>query len=272
MTSSRRQPLFLLVLPWAGAAIVLLAAVLGAFVTPYDPLAVNLDLKFQPPNAVHWMGTDYLGRDVLSRVIAGAHLALRSAALILVSSAVLGIVIGLISGYYGGVVDEIFMRLTDIFIAFPGLILAMAIAAALGPNLDNAMLAIAAVWWPPYARLIRAQVLTTRERDYITAARGLGANDLRILFLHILPNVIPPFVVQIASDVGPALVTTSSLSFIGMGAQPPTPEWGSMVSDGRQYLLDSWWMSTFPGAAIFVTVLVFNAVSESLRRALELKR
>jgi peptide/nickel transport system permease protein len=205
-------------------------------------------------------------------VIAGTSLALRSAAVILVSASVLGIVVGLISGFYGGVIDEIFMRLSDILIAFPGLVLAMAIAAALGPNLTNAMIAIAVVWWPPYARLVRGQVLSIREQDFVTAAHCLGTSNLSIIFRHILPNIIVPFIVQVTADVGPALVTTSSLSFIGMGAQPPTPEWGSMVSDGRKYLLDYWWMATFPGAAIFVTVLIFNGVGESLRKKLVLSR
>jgi len=231
-----------------------------------------LEAKFLPPRFTHWMGTDYLGRDMVSRVIAGTGLALRSAAVILVSASILGIIVGLISGFYGGVVDEIFMRLSDILIAFPGLVLAMAIAAALGPNLTNAMIAIAVVWWPPYARLVRGQVLSIREQDFVTAAHCLGTSNLSIIFRHIFPNIIVPFIVQVTADVGPALVTTSSLSFIGMGAQPPTPEWGSMVSDGRKYLLDYWWMASFPGAAIFVTVLIFNGVGESLRKKLVLSR
>jgi peptide/nickel transport system permease protein len=181
---------------------------------------------------------------------------------------VIGLSVGLVSGFYGGVVDEILMRISDVFIAFPGLVLALAIAAALGPNLINAMIAIALVWWPPYARLVRAQVLSLRQREYVEAAYSLGAGNRWILMKHILPNILSPLVVQITSDVGPALVTSSSLSFIGMGAQPPTPEWGSMVSQGRKYLLDYWWISTFPGAAIFVTVWVFNGVGESLRKAM----
>jgi peptide/nickel transport system permease protein len=258
--------------PLGLAAIVVVIALFGQFLAPYNPLAPDMDVKFQAPGAAHWMGTDYLGRDVASRVIVGTFLAVRSAAIILVSAAILGMAVGLVAGYYGGWIDEVFMRLSDVLIAFPGLVLAMAIAAALGPNLENAMLAIAAVWWPPYARLVRGQVLSIRERDYVTAARSLGASDLRILFGHLLPNVLVPFIVQLAADIGPAMVTTSSLSFIGMGAQPPTPEWGSMVSDGRKYLLDYWWMSTFPGAAIFSTVLIFNGVGESARKTMELGR
>ena len=256
-----------------GLAITLVGvAIFGRWLTPYNPIGLDMDSRFLPPNFTHWMGTDYLGRDMVSRVIAGTGLALRSAAVILVSASVLGIIVGLISGYYGGLVDEIFMRLSDILIAFPGLVLAMAIAAALGPNLTNAMIAIAVVWWPPYARLVRGQVLSIREQDFITAAHSLGTSNLSIIFRHIFPNVIMPFIIQVTADVGPALVTTSSLSFIGMGAQPPTPEWGSMVSEGRKYLLDYWWMATFPGAAIFVTVLIFNGVGESLRKKLEFSR
>ena len=255
-------------LPIAFAAALLALAVFGRWLTPHNPLGINMDIKFMPPGLQHWMGTDNLGRDVFSRVLAGAGLALRSAGVILISASIVGVCVGLISGYYGGLVDEIFMRLSDILIAFPGLVLAMAIAAALGPNLTHAMIAIAVVWWPPYARLVRGQVLSIRQQDFITAARCLGTSNREIIFRHIFPNVIVPFIIQVTADVGPALVTTSSLSFIGMGAQPPMPEWGSMVSDGRKYLLDFWWMAMFPGAAIFVAVLIFNGVGESLRKLL----
>ena len=250
----------------AGALVLL--ALTGDRLAPHDPLEVATAIKFQPPSAAHWMGTDNLGRDVASRVIAGTRLALSGCAVILLSATVFGAAVGLAAGYFGGVVDEVFMRLTDIFIAFPGLVLALAIAAALGPNLINAMIAIAAVWWPSYARLVRGQVLAIREREYILAVRSLGAGHLRVILWHILPNILTPLLVQAFSDVGPALVTTSSLSFIGMGAQPPTPEWGSMVSQGRKYLLDYWWISTFAGGAILCTVLVFNSLGEALRDAL----
>lgn len=251
------------------ALIVLLVALSGNRLAPYDPLAVNTAVRFQPPGGVFWMGTDNLGRDMASRVISGTHLAVQSCLIILASATFFGIGIGLLSGFYGGWVDELFMRVSDVFIAFPGLVLALAIAAALGPNLTNAMIAIAAVWWPSYARLVRGQVLLLKEQDFIMATRALGGSDLRIMIVHLLPNLIVPLLIQITSDIGPALVTTSSLSFIGMGAQPPTPEWGSMVSSGRKYIFDYWWMSTFPGAAIFATVLIFNGVGESLRKMLE---
>ena len=252
-------------------ALVILIAVGGQFFTRYDPLEVHTGVRFQPPSQAYWMGTDNLGRDVASRVLAGTRLALQSSLIILASATLLGLVVGLVSGYYGGLVDEALMRVTDIFIAFPGLVLALAIAAALGPNLTNAMIAISAVWWPSYARMVRGQVLSVREQEYVTAARAMGSRDVRIILTHILPNILLPLVIQITLDLGPALVTTSTLSFIGMGAQPPAAEWGSMVSQGRKYLLDYWWISTFPGAAIFATVLVFNNLGESVRRVLDVR-
>jgi peptide/nickel transport system permease protein len=267
--SGRISGKFITWITYGLAVAVIILALCGNALAPYDPLAVNTSQRFQPPGSDFWMGTDNLGRDMASRVIGGTRLAVQSCLIILASATFLGILIGLISGYYGGWVDELFMRISDVFIAFPGLVLAMAIAAALGPNLTNAMIAIAAVWWPSYARLVRGQVLLLKEQEFILATRALGGGDLRIMLGHLLPNLIVPLIIQITSDIGPALVTTSSLSFIGMGAQPPTPEWGSMVSSGRKYIFDYWWMSTFPGAAIFLTVLIFNGVGESLRMASE---
>lgn len=245
---------------------IVLMAIFGQWITPQDPMALDMSSRFAPPDGSHWMGTDNLGRDLASRVIAGAGLALQSCLIILVSATVIGTLIGLVAGFYGGWVDEVLMRITDIFIAFPGLVLAIAISAALGPSLEHAMLAIAAVWWPGYARLVRGQVLTLREREFIHSARALGASSWEVIWKHILPNILVPLIIQLTLDLGPALVTTSSLSFIGMGAQPPAPEWGSMVSQGRKYLLDYWWVSSFPGAAIFVTVLILNALGEQLRK------
>jgi peptide/nickel transport system permease protein len=247
---------------------VLFIALAGQWAAPRDPMKINMAIRFTAPTLQNWMGTDNLGRDLTSRVMSGTGLALQSCLIILLSASVIGTLIGMAAGYYGGAVDEILMRITDVFIAFPGLILAMAISAALGPNLNHAMIAIAAVWWPGYARLVRGQVMALKQREYIQATQALGASDTRILMDHVLPNILIPLVIQITLDLGPALVTTSSLSFIGMGAQPPAPEWGSMVSQGRKYLLDFWWMSTFPGAAIFATVLIFNGLGESIRKAL----
>ena len=264
-----RKPENLLVLILA--LVVIVIALGGDRLTPYDPLAVDTSLRFLSPGGQHWMGTDNLGRDMLSRTLAGTRLALQSCLIILVSATLLGVLIGCISGYYGGIIDEILMRISDIFIAFPGLVLALAIAAALGPSLPHAMIAISAVWWPSYARLVRGLVLEIKEREYVAASRSLGGSDLWIILRHILPNIIVPLLMQITSDIGPALVTTSSLSFIGMGAQPPAPEWGSMVSQGRKYLLDYWWISTFPGAGILVTVLIFNSLGEGIRQSLQIQ-
>ena len=254
----------------AASLAIVFIALAGNAVAPQDPLALHMKEKFAAPSAMHWMGTDNLGRDMTSRVMAGAGLALQSCLIILLSAVVVGTVVGLAAGYAGGLVDEALMRLTDVFIAFPGLVLALAISAALGPSLEHAMFAIAAVWWPGYARLVRGQVLAIKERAYVQAAGALGAGSLEIIWKHILPNILSSLVIQITLDLGPALVTSSSLSFIGMGAQPPAPEWGSMVSLGRKYLLDYWWISTFPGLAIFVTVLVFNSLGEKVRKALVL--
>jgi peptide/nickel transport system permease protein len=264
-SASKFLNVFYLVL---GIGLILLA-VFGWKIAPYGPLKIDMADRFQPPSLAHWFGTDYLGRDVASRTMAATALDLESCLVILSLATLIGVTIGAISGYYGGLIDEIFMRISDVFIAFPGLILAMAIAAALGPNLINAMIALTVVWWPSYARLVRGQVLSLREREFIQAARSLGAGDGWVIFKHILPNIMIPLTVHIATNAAPALVTATALSFIGMGAQAPTPEWGAMVSDGRQYMLDSWWMSTFPGLAIAVTVIIFNGLVEIIRSRLE---
>jgi peptide/nickel transport system permease protein len=248
--------------------LVVVLALAGSILAPYDPMKITMSERFTAPSTSHWMGTDNLGRDLTSRVMSGTGMALQSCLIILLSALLIGTLVGMVSGYYGGAVDEILMRVTDVFIAFPGLVLALAICAALGPSLAHAMIAIAAVWWPSYARLVRGQVLGMKQAEYVQAVRALGASDARILLGHVLPNILVPLVIQVTLDLGPALVTTSTLSFIGMGAQPPAPEWGSMVSQGRKYLLDYWWMSTFPGAAIFLTVLIFNSLGESIRKAL----
>jgi peptide/nickel transport system permease protein len=245
--------------------------VLGLFggkLAPYDPLKISMADRFQAPSASHWFGTDYLGRDIASRVMAATSLDLESCLVILTIATVIGMIIGIVSGYYGGIIDEIFMRITDVFFAFPGLILAMAIAAVLGPKLINVVIALTVVWWPSYARLIRGQVLSLRERDFIQASRSLGAGDGWLMVKHFIPNILIPLTIHIASNAAPALVTASALSFIGMGVQPPTPEWGAMLNDGRKYMLDHWWMATFPGLAIAVTVIIFNGLVEIIRSRL----
>jgi peptide/nickel transport system permease protein len=261
-----RRPGNLLLL--ASLVAFLAVVLLGTELAPVDPLKPEMRARLQGPSAAHLMGTDPLGRDVLSRVLVGARLSVQSVVVIIATAVGLGTLVGAIAGYIGGWVDDVIMRITDLFLAFPALVLALAIAGALGPSLTNAMLAVSVVWWPWYARLVRGQVLAIKEEPYVEAARAAGAHDARILGRHILPNFLSPVIVQATLDMGAALVTTASLSFIGMGAQPPSPEWGAMLSDGRAFFLNAWWLSAFPGVAIFVTVLLFNAIGRRLQLAL----
>ena len=237
----------------------------GELLAPYDPLKVDLRSKLRPPELAHPMGTDDMGRDVLSRVMAGTRLSTITIAVIMSSCLFVGILVGTLAGYIGGRVDEALMRITEIFLAFPALILALAIVAALGPSLVNAMLAISIVWWPWYARMVRGQVLAVKQNQYVEAARAIGVRDVRIMLRHVLPNCLMPVIIQASMDMGSALVTTAGLSFIGLGAQAPTPEWGAMVGIGRRYLLTAWWMSTFPGLVIFVTILGLNLLGDALQ-------
>ena len=262
----RRQPATLFSLFVVVTLIVL--AILGSRAAPYDPLAVDLPHKLQAPSAAHPFGTDDMGRDVLSRVIAGTRLSVQTIVVIMTASVALGLLVGTIAGYFGSYMDEGLMRVTDIFLAFPGLILALAIVAALGPSLLNAMLAISLVWWPWYARMVRGQVLSVKENQYVEAARSIGARHGRIMLRHILPNCMMPVIVQASMDMGAVLVTTAGLSFIGLGAQAPTPEWGAMVGIGRRYLLGAWWISAFPGLAIFITVMGLNLLGDALQDVL----
>lgn len=248
--------------------LLIVLALLGPFFTA-DPLAQALSIKLEPPSAQHFLGTDQLGRDVWSRVVHGAAISLRVGFLVVLLSAAVGVVVGLLAGSLGGVADNVLMRLTDIFFAFPSLILAMAIAAALGPNLNNTILAVAAVSWPVYARLVRAQALALREREFVEAARALGAGTPRVLWWHILPNSLTPVMVQASFDVGGAILTAAGLSFVGFGAQPPTPEWGAMVSEARNYIDVAFWASVSPAVAILLTVLAFNLLGDALRDVLD---
>jgi len=244
--------------------VVVLLAIVGPAIAPYDPLDVQLKEKLDPPSPRHLLGTDNLGRDTLSRIIVATRVSLGTGLMILVISATAGTIFGMMSGYYGGWLDEVMMRITDIFLAFPSLVLALAIAAVLGPSLRNAMLAISVTWWPWYARLVRAEVLRIREEEYILAAHCLGIPTWRIGLFHIFPNVIVPVTVQAAMDMGAALVTASGLSFIGLGVQPPQPEWGAMISEGRDYVFAAWWMGVFPGLAIFGSVYLFNVLGDAI--------
>jgi peptide/nickel transport system permease protein len=242
----------------------ILIAVCAPSIAPFDPVALTPENRLVAPSAVHWFGTDDNGRDIFSRIVFGTRYSLLAALGILIMASVLGSVIGLAAGLFGGWVDEVLMRLTDMFLAFPALVLAMGLAAALGPNLFNAMIAIVIVWWPWYARLVRGQTLQLKQEAFVEAAIVSGASRLRIAFHHILRNCLTPLIVQISLDIGYAVLTLAGLSFIGLGAQPPTPEWGSMVSVGRDYFLDQWWMVTFPGLAIVLTGIGLSLLGDGI--------
>ena len=263
--------------PLSCAGLVLLAvfvvcAVAAPLVAPHDPNTFDGAAKFLHPSASHPFGTDDAGRDVLSRVVYGTRYSLTAALAILAFAAVTGTAIGLVAGYAGGWADEALMRVTDMFLAFPALVLAMGAAATLGPSLVNAAIATGIVWWPWYARLVRGQVLQLKNEPYVAAARLAGAGRARILLRHVLRNCTTPIIVQISLDVGYAILTMASLSFVGLGAQPPTPEWGSMIAVGRDFYLDQWWVATFPGLAIFVVVMAANLVGDGLQEALAPRR
>jgi len=260
-----RQPLAIFGIAIVGMWIIL--AVFAPWIAPYDPYSQEFD-KFVPPSAAHWMGTDELNRDVLSRVIYGARISLPYALLLVILSALIGSTIGAISGYFGGKVDSVIMRITDIFFAFPGIILAMAVAAALGPEIRNAVIAVTIVAWPVYARLVRSLILNAKQNDYVTASSLLGSSSLRTLLVDLRPNISGPVFVLAALEVGTALLLLSGLSFLGLGAQPPSAEWGAMVSMGAVNF-DRWWVGLFPGLAILTAVLAFNFIGDTLRDALD---
>lgn len=246
-----------------------LVAAAAPLIAPDSPFQTDLAQRLQPPSREHLFGTDTLGRDIFSRIIYGTRISLRIAVLTAVIAAGIGIPVGVISGYFRGRVDDIAMRVTDMFMAFPRLILAMAIAAALKPTLDNVVIAISLAAWPAYARLARSVTLGLREENFVEAARALGASPLRILARHILPGVTSPIVIQVSLDMGGIILTAAGLGFIGFGAQPPTPEWGVMISEGRNYITTQWWVSTFPGIAIALTVLGFNLLGDGIRDILD---
>jgi peptide/nickel transport system permease protein len=240
----------------------------AAVLAPYDPYQQNLAHRLQPPDATFWFGTDQLGRDVLSRVMYGGRISLPASLAVVILTGIVGTIVGAVAGFWGGAWDELLMRLTDIFMAFPTIILAMAIAAALGPNIGNAILSIVIVWWPNYARMVRSLVLTVKENEYVSASRTIGSGEMRLLWRVVLPNCLAPVLVMGTLDLGNALLIFASLSFLGLGAEPSTAEWGRMISDGLAYF-DQWWISTFPGLAIFSIVMAFNFVGDGLRDALD---
>ena len=246
-----------------------LSALFASVLAPANPLDQVLTQRLKPPSPAHWLGMDQLGRDVLSRMLFGARISLVVGLVVVSSAGTFGTLVGLVAGYTRGILDEVLMRITDVFFAFPSLILAMAIAGALGPSLNNAMIAIAVVTWPVYARLVRGQVLSLREQEFIQAARSIGASTPRILLRHLLPNTLAPLLVQASFDMGGAILAAAGLSFIGFGAQPPTPEWGVMISEGRQFISTHPWLSLFPGLAILLTVAAFNLIGDGLRDALD---
>ncbi len=260
--------------PLGAVSLVMVVFALALTVVPdlfatHDPRAINVIRRLQPPSFEAWFGTDELGRDLYSRAVHGVRLSLGAALGVVVLTALIGIPVGVVAGYLGGWFDTVVMRIADVFIAFPSLIMAMAIVTVLGPGLGNAMIALAMVWWPQYARLARGQVLQLRELPYIEAASALGARAGRIMLRHLLPNALTPLVVKMSLDVSVAILATASFSFLGLGASPPSPELGSLVTQGRNYFLDGWWYTTLPGAVILVLSLAFNVLADDLRDILD---
>lgn len=256
----------------AGLVIVvalLLVAALAPVIAPHNPLAQNLDRRLMPPSGVNWFGTDSLGRDIFSRIVYGARVTLVIVVLVVISVGPIGLLIGATSGYLGGWVDRLLMRITDVFLAFPRLVLALAFVAALGPGLENAVIAIAITAWPPYARVARAETLIIRQQDYIAAVRLQGASQWRIVWKHVVPMCLPSLIVRTTLDMAGIILTAAGLGFLGLGAQPPIPEWGAMISAGREQIFDQWWVATFPGLAICIVALGFNLLGDGLRDVMD---
>jgi len=256
-----------------GLFLVVLLVFVGVFaewVAPYDPYAADLDISLQPPSGQHWLGTDEEGRDVLSRIIFGARISLKVGIIASSISLLIGAILGLIAGYFRGWTETIIMRFTDVMFGFPALLFMIGITAAVPrPSIEVAMLAIGLVSWPAMARIMRSQVLTVVEREYVTAARTLGYSTFRIIMRHVLPNSLAPVIVAFTMSIAGAVMAEASLSFIGLGAQPPEPSWGSMIAFGRMHLRGEWWISVFPGLAVAVMVIGFNLFGEGLRDALD---
>lgn len=249
----------------------ILLSLLVSFISPFDPNKINIIERFQAPSVKHWFGTDEVGRDIFTRILYGSRLSLGVGVLVVVAAGLIGTVLGTISGYFGGKADQTIMRMMDMILAFPTLILAMAFAAALGPNLQNAMIAIAIVKIPVYVRLARGETLALRERLFVKAAVTFGIKPWRIISRHIIPNAISPIIIQVTLDVGDAILLVATLGFLGLGAQPPTPEWGAMISVGWKYLLDYWWYPTFPGLALFFASGALNLIGDGIRDILDPK-
>jgi peptide/nickel transport system permease protein len=252
-------------------AVLILAALFAPWLTAYSPIAQDLTLTLQPPSFEHWLGTDEYGRDTYARILYGARITLYIVMLVAVTAAPVGIIVGTVSGYLGGLADIVLMRVTDVFLAFPRLILALAFVSALGPGIENAVLAIALTAWPPFARIARAETLTVRNSDFIAAIRLQGASPARIVLGHVIPLCTSSVIVRVTLDMAGIILTAAGLGFLGLGAQPPLPEWGAMISAGRRFLLDQWWVATIPGIAIFIVCLGFNLLGDGLRDVLDPK-
>jgi peptide/nickel transport system permease protein len=267
----RRTALFGLLVVLA----VLLAAIFAPLISPFDPLAQDIGQRLKEPGwqdaqgRIHPLGTDHLGRDILARIIHGSRIALSVGLAAVLISGVIGMAIGLVAGYFGGKVDDFFMRLADVQLAFPFILLAIAVIGVLGPSLRNIIIVIGVSSWVVYARVVRGEVLSIREREFVQAAIALGSRDWRILARHVLPNAFTPWLVVATLDMARVIVIESALSFLGLGVQPPTPTWGGMLADGRVYLSTAWWLATFPGLAILVTVLGINLFGDGLRDTLD---
>jgi len=243
--------------------------VLAPVIAPYDPVETDIGNRLQPLSFTHYLGTDEMGRDIFSRIVFGSRLTLYIISLVAIIAAPVGILVGTVAGYFGGIVDTVLMRITDIFLAFPKLILALAFVSALGPGIENAVIAISITSWPPYARIARAETLTIRNCDFIKAVRLQGAGALRIITGHIMPLCLPSLIIRVTLDMAGIILTAAGLGFLGLGAQPPTPEWGAMTAGGRTYIIDHWWLISMPGTAIFIVSLAFNLLGDGLREVLD---
>jgi peptide/nickel transport system permease protein len=258
----------------AGMIIIVLiiaSAVFAPFLTPFNPLKQNYDELLSPPSLRHPLGTDQYGRDVLTRILYGARYALLIGVSVVAIQLVVGVTLGLIAGYYGGVVESVIMRLTDVMLSIPSVVLAVTIAGFLGGGIQNVIIAVGAVGWREYTRLVRGQVLSAKEETFVEAARSVGCGDFRIMVYHIFPYTVGSVITYSTISVAVAVLWAAALSFLGLGAQPPTPEWGAMLADGREFMMDAWWIATFPGLSIMITVIGFNFFGDALRNALDPK-
>jgi peptide/nickel transport system permease protein len=251
------------------ALVIVLVGLLAPLIAPYPPDAVHQTQTLLSPSGSHWFGTDQLGRDLFSRIVYGARVSPMIALLVLVLACLVGVPLGIAAGYFRGAIDDVIMRVTDVFLAFPALLLALAIAAVLPPTIGSVTFAVSVTWWPWYTRLIRGQAASVSRRPYVEGARAAGVSHARILFRHVLPNSLTPLIVQVSLDVSAVILTVSALSFLGLGAQDPTPDWGLMVSQGQQYFQTQWWLVTFPGVAILLTAVAFNLLGDGLRDVLD---